>query len=97
MKRDLAKFLTGAAAAMSYVHIAYAVAAAKGIISVPIFRGREWGVGKMWIEAVVYGIIAAGLGYLGWRPEPREVASPTTMTGTNGSVGVAAATAGARS
>ena len=55
------------------------------MISVPIWRGREWGIGKMLIEAVVYGAIGAGLGYLGWRPEPRQVlqAEPL-MTGSSG-------------
>ena len=46
--------------------------AAKGTISVPVFKGREWGVGKMLTEAAVYGAISAGLGYLAWRPEARE-------------------------
>ena len=38
----------------------------------PVFKGREWGVGKMLTEAAVYGAISAGLGYLAWRPEARE-------------------------
>lgn len=73
MKRDIFKFLSGVAAAASFGHIAAAVATARGMISVPIWRGREWGIGKMLTEAVVYGAIGAGLGYLGWRPESRPM------------------------
>jgi hypothetical protein len=73
VKRDIFKFFSGVAVAASFGHVAYAVATARGTISVPVWRGREWGVGKMLIEAVVYGAIAAGLGYLGWRPEPRPL------------------------
>jgi NhaP-type Na+/H+ or K+/H+ antiporter len=69
VKRDILKFLSGVAAAFTFVHVAYAVATARGTISVPIWRGREWGIGKMLIEAVVYGTIGAGLGYLAWRPQ----------------------------
>lgn len=85
MKRDILKFLSGFAASMSFVHVAAAMATARGMISVPIWRGREWGIGKMLTEAVVYGAIGAGLGYLGWRPESRPVlpAAPAT-TGTTG-------------
>jgi hypothetical protein len=78
MKRDVFKFLCGAAAAGSLGHVGYAVATARGTISVPIFRGREWGVGKMLIEAGVYGAISVALGYLGWRSEPRELPRPTS-------------------
>jgi hypothetical protein len=80
MRRDILKFLSGFAAAMSFVHIAAATATARGMISVPIWRGREWGIAKMLIEAVVYGAIGVGLGYLGWRPEPRPTlpAEPAT-------------------
>jgi hypothetical protein len=73
VKRDVVKFLSGAAAAFTFVHVAYAAATARGAISVPVWRGREWGVGKMMIEAVVYGAISAGLGYLAWRPESRQL------------------------
>lgn len=76
MKRDILKFLCGAAAAWTAVHLIYARWTAKGIVSVPIYKGREWGVGKMLLEAVVYGAIATGLGYLAWRPRPSEVPSP---------------------
>ncbi len=69
MKRDILKFLSGVAAAFTFVHVVYAVATARGTVSAPIWRGREWGVSKMLIEAVVYGSITAGLGYLAWRPE----------------------------
>jgi 4-hydroxy-tetrahydrodipicolinate reductase len=51
-KRDILKFLSGVAAAFTFVHVAYAVATARGTISVPIWRGREWGIGKMLIEAI---------------------------------------------
>ena len=77
MKRDVFTFLCGMAAAASFGHIGYAVATARGAISVPIWRGREWGVGKMLIEAVIYGAISVVLGYLGWRSEPRELLQPT--------------------
>ena len=33
----------------------------------PVFKGREWGVGKMLTEAAIYGAVSAALGYLGWR------------------------------
>ena len=71
--RDILKFLSGVAAAFTFVHVAYAAATARGTISVPIWRGREWGIGKMLIEAVAYGLVATGLGYLAWRPESRSL------------------------
>ncbi|MGI9123375.1 MAG: hypothetical protein ACR2JM_01285 [Mycobacterium sp.] len=46
----------------------YAVWTAKGKISIPIWKGREWGVGKMLTKAAVYAAITAGLGYLAWSP-----------------------------
>lgn len=73
MTRDIFKFLSGMAAGASVGHVAYAAATVRGTISVPVFRGREWGVGKMLLEAVVYGAIGAGLAYLGWRPERRAL------------------------
>lgn len=73
MNRDILKFLSGVAAAFTFVHVVYAAAAARGTISVPVWRGREWGIGKMLIEAVVYGAIGAVLGYRAWRPETRPV------------------------
>jgi NhaP-type Na+/H+ or K+/H+ antiporter len=73
VKRDILTFLSGVAAAFTFVHVAYAVATARGTISVPIWRGREWGIGKMLIEAVVYGSFGAGLGYLAWRPQSRPM------------------------
>lgn len=73
MKRDILTFLCGAAAAATYGHLAYARWASKGTISVPIYKGREWGVGKMLAEATVYGVITAALGYLAWRPHRREL------------------------
>lgn len=72
MKRDTLTFLCGAAAAGCYGHLAYARWTAKGKISVPVFKGREWGVGKMLIEAAVYGAISIALGYLAWRPASRR-------------------------
>lgn len=74
MKRDVLKFLCGAAAAATYGHVIYAVWTAKGKISVPIWKGREWGIGKMLTEAAVYGAATASLGYLAWRPEHKEPA-----------------------
>lgn len=61
MTRDTYTFLSGSAAAMAYTHAAYAVAASKGIINEPIFLGRKWGVGFMWIEAVIYSAISLAL------------------------------------
>lgn len=72
MQRDVFKFLSGVSAAMTFVHVVYAVASKRGTISIPTWRGREWGVGKMLVEAVVYGAITAGLGYLAWRPQTTE-------------------------
>ena len=74
MKRDVLKFLCGAAAAATYGHVVYAVWTAKGKISVPIWKGREWGIGKMLTEAALYAAAAVGLGYLAWRPEARSLA-----------------------
>lgn len=72
MKRDIFKVLFGAAAAACSLHLVYARWTATGKISVPVFKGREWGVGKMLTEAAVYGAISVALGYLAWRPEARE-------------------------
>lgn len=71
MTRDIFKFFSGAAAAASFGHVVYAVATARGVISTPVWRGREWGVGKMLAEAASYGLIGIGLAYLGWREQPR--------------------------
>lgn len=87
MKRDILKFLSGFAAAMSFVHIAAIVATARGVIPVPSWRGRPWGIGKMLAEAVVYGAIGAGLGYLGWRPQPST--APQVERAGTGVTGVA--------
>ena len=76
MKRDIVKFLCGAAAAACYGHLVYAAWTAKGKISVPVFKGRQWGVGKMLTEAAVYGAVSAALGYLDWRPEARRALPP---------------------
>ncbi len=73
MRRDIFIFLCGAAAAATYGHIVYAVWTARGKISVPIYKGKEWGVGKMLIEAVVYGAATVGLGYLAWRPKQSSI------------------------
>lgn len=73
MGRDILKFLSGAAAAATYGHITYAVWTARGKISVPIWKGRKWGVGKMLAEAAVYAAMSFGLGYLAWRPRSREL------------------------
>ena len=80
MKRDIYKFLAGAAMAGSFGHAAYAVATARGDISVPIWRGREWGVGNMLIEAAVYAAVGVGLAYLGWRPESGPVSQGDEAT-----------------
>lgn len=73
MTRDIFKFLAGVATAASFGHIAYAIATARGAVSVPIWRGRPWGVGKMALEAIVYGVLGAWLGYLAWRPNPQPM------------------------
>ena len=83
VKRDIFKFLSGMAAAASFGHVVYAVATARGMILAPVLRGREWGVGKMLTEAVAYGVIGAGLGYIGWRPKPRPL--PQSEPWMNGS------------
>ena len=72
VKRDMLKFLCGAAAAATYVHVAYALWTHRGKISVPVWKGREWGPGKMLAEAVVYAAMTAGFGYLAWRPQSRH-------------------------
>ena len=77
MKRDILKVLFGAAAAACSLHLVYARWTATGKISVPIFKGHEWGVGKMLTEAAVYGAASAVLGYLAWRPETRRALQPT--------------------
>ena len=79
MTRDILKFLSGAAAAACYGHVAYAAWVARGKISAPVWKGREWGVGKMLAEAVVYGAAGIGLGYLAWRP--RALPQTTTAPG----------------
>lgn len=58
MKRDILKFLCGAAAAATYGHVVYAAWTARGKISAPIWKGREWGVGKMLTEAAIYGAVS---------------------------------------
>ena len=42
----------------------------------PVFKGRQWGVGKMLTEAAVYGAVSTALGYLAWRPETRQALQP---------------------
>lgn len=86
MQRDMLKFLSGVATAASLIHIGYAVKIMRGEISVPVWRGRPWGVGKILLEAVVYGAAGAGLGYLGWRPEPQAalVSAPESVLDTAG-------------
>ncbi len=79
MKRDILKFLCGATAAGAYGHIAYARWVAKGKISVPIFKGRPWGIDKLLIEAAVYAALSAVLGYRAWRPEVRESPQPARI------------------
>lgn len=76
MKRDILKVLFGAAAAACYGHLANARWTAIGKISVPVFKGRQWGVGKMLTEAAVYGAVSAALGYFAWRPEARRALQP---------------------
>ena len=79
MKRDILKFLCGAMAAACYGHLVYARWTAKGKISVPVFKGREWGVGKMLTEAAIYGAVSAALGYLASRPDARQSLQPARV------------------
>ncbi len=80
MNRDVFKFLSGFAAAMTFIHVVYAAATASGTVSVPMWRGRPWGVGKMLVEAVVYGSVAAGLGYLGFNEKSPQPATAPAET-----------------
>jgi len=66
MKRDAYKFLSGSAAALAYVHAAYAVAASKGIMNEPVLFGRKWGFTFAWVEVVIYSAISLALAYRGW-------------------------------
>ncbi len=66
MKRDAYKFLSGSAAALAYAHVAYAVAASKGIMNEPVFLGRKWGVKFAWAEVAIYSAISLALAYRGW-------------------------------
>jgi hypothetical protein len=79
MKRDILKVLFGVAAAACYGHLVYARWTATGKISVPVFKGQQWGVGKMLTEAAVYGALSAALGYLAWRPETRQSLQPADI------------------
>jgi hypothetical protein len=66
MKRDAYKFLSGSAAALAYVHTAYAVAASKGIMNEPVLFGRKWGFKFAWAEVAIYSAISLTLAYRGW-------------------------------
>lgn len=61
MRRDTYVFLSGSAAALAYAHAAYAVAAARGIISEPVFLGRKWGVEFAWAEVAIYCALSLAL------------------------------------
>lgn len=80
MNREAYKFLSGSAAALAYVHGAYAVATSCEVINEPVFLGRRWGVGYMWTEAAVYSAVSIALGYLGWRtPAQEQQQAPTPI------------------
>ena len=84
MKREVCKFFSGSFAALAYVHAAYAVATARGIINEPVFLGRKWGVGYMWTEAAVYSAVSLALGYVGWISKPQAQLQKSTTSATNG-------------
>ncbi|WP_142301070.1 hypothetical protein [Mycobacterium lehmannii] len=65
MNRDIFEFMGGVMAAAGFGHAVYAAETARGIVSVPIWRGREWGVGKTLVEAAIHGAFSAAFGYLG--------------------------------
>ncbi|MBU3749413.1 MAG: hypothetical protein FGM52_03005 [Mycobacterium sp.] len=66
MRGDAYKFLSGSAAALAYAHAAYAIAAARGIMTEPVVFGRRWGVKFAWAEVAIYSAISAVLAYRGW-------------------------------
>lgn len=80
MKREVCKFFSGSFAALAFAHAAYAVATSRGMIDEPVFLGRQWGVGYMWTEAVVYSAISVALRYASWgnRPTRRQDESPSS-------------------
>lgn len=81
MKREVCKFLSGSFAGLAYAHAAAAVVTSAGMIDEPVFRGRRWGVGYMWTEAVVYSAISLALGYAGWIAKPQgQQQSPLTSS-----------------
>ena len=84
MKREGCKFFSGAFGGLAYAHAAYAVATSSGMIDEPVFRGRRWGVGYMWTEAVVYSAISLALGYAGWIAKPEERLQKPTLAATDG-------------
>ncbi len=75
MKRDAYKFLSGSAAALAYAHVAYAVAASKGIMNEPVLFGRRWGVKFAWAEVAIYSAISLALAYRGWLADSTPDAS----------------------
>ena len=84
MKREVCKFFSGAFGGLAYAHAAYAVATSSGMIDEPVFRGRRWGVGYMWTEAVVYSAISLALGYAGWIAKAEERLQKPTIAATDG-------------
>ncbi len=84
MKREVCKFFSGSFAALSCVHVAYAVATSRGIINEPVFRGRRWGVGPLLTEAAVYTTLSLALGYVGWSPKPQERLQYSAVPAMNG-------------
>lgn len=84
MKREFAKFFSGAFAALAYAHAAYAVATERGIINEPVFLGRRWGAGYMWTEAAVYSGVSLALGYAGWIAKPQEQKANWTIPAAEG-------------
>jgi hypothetical protein len=83
MKRELCKFLAGAVAGLAYGHVAYAVAVSRGIITVPVWRGREWKPEYMWAEAGAYSVVSLGLAYCGWFRKSQEALQESRASVTN--------------
>lgn len=76
MSRAAYTFASGAFAGLAYTHVGYALAVQRGWVNEPIIRGRTWGIGLIWTEAVVYSAISVALGMRGRRRERAESPVP---------------------
>jgi hypothetical protein len=84
MNREACKFFSGSFAALAYAHAVYAVVTSRGIVNVPVFLGRRWGVGYMWTEAAVYSAVSLALGYIGWISKTQEQLQEPTASAMGG-------------